>query len=348
MRLERLIGPWFAPLAWCYGLAVSLRNLLYDERILPSVEVRTPTICVGNLAVGGTGKTPHVEYLIDLLTAHGYRVAMLSRGYKRKTSGFVLAGENATAATIGDEAMLIHRKHPEVIVAVCKDRVKAIRILEAMPNPPQVIILDDAYQYRRLRCGYNILLTAHDYLYADDRMLPAGRLRDNRHQAGRANAIVVTKCSPTMTAIERRIVNTKLSLPLFQHLFFSHMVHGDVLLQGTPLVLAGIAHPELFLRQVQQTYPEAELMAYSDHHRFSRKDIAAIAERARGFAHVLTTEKDYVRLMLHDLPDDLRQKLVSQPYSMVIDDEEDQFNTDILRYVHEGLYQPADQIRTSV
>lgn len=348
MRLERLIGPWFAPLSWIYGLVVNVRNLLYDEHLLRVHKVSIPIICVGNLAVGGTGKTPHVEYLIDLLSREGLRVAVLSRGYKRKTKGFVLATDKSTAATIGDEPMLIHRKHPEVMVAVCHNRVKAIRILEKMANPPQVIILDDAFQYRRLECGYNILLTAHDYLYADDRMLPAGRLRDSRRQAMRANAIVVTKCKPTMTAIERRIVNTKLGLPSFQHLYFSHMVHGEVALEGAPLVVAGIAHPEMFLSQVQQSWPEAELMAFADHHLFTDKDIRQIAERAKNFRHVLTTEKDYVRLMLHDLPEELRAKLVSQPYAMVIDDEAEQFNTDILRYVHEGLYQVVEPVRSAL
>lgn len=337
MRPDQFISRIFLPLSWIYGFVIWVRNLLYDEHLLLSHEVNTPTICVGNLAVGGTGKTPHVEYLIALLTRAGYRVAVVSRGYGRKSSGFILADEHSTALSIGDEPMLLHHKYPDVQIAVCRNRVRAIRRLEQMENRPDVIILDDAFQYRALRSGYNILLSAHDRLYVDDRLLPAGRLRDLPSQALRANAVVVTKCPLHMTPIERRIVDNKLRLPSFQHLFFSHMEYGDVDIDSTPLLVAGVAHPEQMLNSIRSRWPHAEMMAFSDHHWFTQRDIQDIAQRAERYRYVLTTEKDYARLISLDLPDGLAQKLVAQPYRMVIDDEQELLDKEILRYVHEGL-----------
>ncbi|MGN1247581.1 MAG: tetraacyldisaccharide 4'-kinase, partial [Paludibacteraceae bacterium] len=176
-----------APISWLYGLVLAIRHTLYDNHLLPSHEADIPTICVGNLAVGGTGKTPHVEYLIRLLSPR-YKVAVLSRGYKRKTRGFVLADEHASASTIGDEAMQIHSKFPHVAVAVCEDRVRGVRMLKKQVEGLQVVILDDAYQHRAIRCGYYILLTPYNQLYIDDHLLPWGRLRDLKARALKANS----------------------------------------------------------------------------------------------------------------------------------------------------------------
>lgn len=336
MRPDSFISKIFLPLSWLYGLGVWIRNILYDEHILPTFTVKTPTICVGNIAVGGTGKTPHVEYLINLLTQHGYQVAVLSRGYKRQTKGFLLADADATAATIGDEPMLLHTKYPNVPIAVCKRRVHGIHELERRCKGLQAIILDDAFQYRRLRCGYNLLLTAYDNLYVDDHMLPAGRLRDTCNQVIRANAVVITKCPKKMSPIERRIVGNKLKLASFQRLFFSHMESEELPLTGIPLLVTGIAHPESMLQAFQNKWPRAELMAYSDHHQFSNKDIEQITERAQNYSHVVTTEKDYVRLKLKQLPEELSKKLIAQSYHMVIDDEQEILDKEILQYVREN------------
>ena len=184
MKIQDLI---LAPLSWLYGIVISIRNGLYKADILHSHTVSIPTIAVGNLAVGGTGKTPFVEYLIRMLSPH-YNVAVLSLGYKRRTRGFVMADENATALTIGDEPMQIHQKFPSIPVAVCKDRIHGIHCLQQQVPNLQVVILDDAFQYRRLRCGFYILLTAYDRLYIDDHFLPLGRLRDNKHESLRASA----------------------------------------------------------------------------------------------------------------------------------------------------------------
>ncbi|MBQ9632032.1 MAG: tetraacyldisaccharide 4'-kinase, partial [Lachnospiraceae bacterium] len=158
------------PLSGLYAFGVGLRHLLYDEHILPSTTVSVPTICVGNIAVGGTGKTPHVEYLIRLLSPH-YKVAVLSRGYKRKTKGFVMADQSATAQSIGDEAMQLYLKYPEVCVAVSENRVKGIRQIQSLRPDVEVVILDDAFQHRALKCGFNIVLTRYDRLYPNDHML---------------------------------------------------------------------------------------------------------------------------------------------------------------------------------
>ena len=339
MRADQFISKFFLPFSWLYGFGVGIRDMLYDEHILPSFRVHTPTICVGNLAVGGTGKTPHVEYLIDLLTRNGYRVGVVSRGYGRKTHGLVIADEHSTAITIGDEPMLLHAKYPQVYIAVCRNRIHAIHALERKMDRPDVFILDDAYQYRALRSGFNILLTSHDCLYVDDHLLPAGTLRDLPSQFMRANAIVVTKCPPHMTPIERRIVMTKLALPTYQQLYFSHMEFGPSPIDSTPLIVAGIANPDQMLRSVQAEWPNAEMMAFSDHHWFTRKDIDRITSAARNYRYVLTTEKDYARLMALPLPGELVAKLVAQPYRMVVDDEREELDKSIIRYVSEGLHQ---------
>ena len=215
-----------APFSWLYGFGLAIRHTLYDNHLLPSHEVDIPTICVGNLAVGGTGKTPHVEYLIRLLSPT-YKVAVLSRGYKRKTHGFVLADENANASTIGDEAMQIHSKFPHVAVAVCEDRVRGVRMLKKQVEGLQVVILDDAYQHRAIRCGYYILLTPYDQLYIDDHLLPWGRLRDLKTRALKANCIIVTQCPPDAQPIDFRVIDNRLHLPTYQHLFFSQVKYAD-------------------------------------------------------------------------------------------------------------------------
>ena len=210
------------PASWLYRLAIGIRNGLYNSHFIHTTEAPLPAICVGNLAVGGTGKTPMVEYLIRLLSPH-YKIAVLSRGYKRATRGFVLADENATAASIGDEPLQLHRKFPDIVVAVCADRVMGIkRLRQAFPDL-QLVILDDAFQHRRIRCGLNILLTAADRLYVDDHYLPYGRLRDAKSQSLRADIIVVTKCPEGLQPIDKRLIDTRLHLPSYQSLFFSNI-----------------------------------------------------------------------------------------------------------------------------
>jgi len=324
-----------APLAFVYAVIVKLRNGLYKSKLLYAHQVSVPTICVGNLAVGGTGKTPFVEYLIRMLSPH-YRVAVLSRGYRRKTRGFQLATREATALTVGDEPMQIHRKFPDIPVAVCKDRVEGVHRLQMLYPELQVVILDDAFQYRRLRCGFNILLTAYDRLYIDDHYLPMGRLRDSKHESLRAAAVVVSKCPPTMRPIDQRIVDTKLHLPTFQQLYFSTIKYEALPQQQRVLLLTGIAHPEYLLQEVKKANPVTKHISYPDHYRFTERDIDKITAMAGEYDVVLTTEKDYVRLMTLSLPKELSRKLRSVAITAQLSNEEN-LERQVRQYINENL-----------
>ena len=324
------------PLSWLYAAGVSIRHAMYDHHMLPSVAAQVPTICVGNLAAGGTGKTPHVEYIVRLLLSHGYRVAVLSRGYKRKTHGFILADDKATARTIGDEAMQLHEKFPSLMVAVCENRVYGIRRLLKTTRPPEVVVLDDAMQHRALRSGLKILLTAYDHLYIDDHMLPWGTLRDLPSRALKADMIVVTKCPNTMQPIDMRVVDNRLHLPTYQHLYFSGLRYEPLTEQGTPLIVCGIAQPAYLIDHVRSLYPQAEALTYADHHAYTEKDIQTVLQRAQNYDFVLTTEKDAERLKLTSLEAQLTaqgKRLVVLPvYTRLLHDAEG-FDKQILMYV---------------
>ena len=338
-------GVFLIPLSWLYGLGVSIRHLLYDQHLLPSFTVDVPTVCVGNLAVGGTGKTPMVEYLLRLLLANGLHPAVLSRGYKRRTRGFLLADSYSTVDTIGDEAMQLHRKFPEVPVAVCEGRVRGIRQLKRQLTQLDVVVLDDAMQHRSLRCGLTILLTPYDHLYIDDHLLPWGTLRDLPSRALKADAIVVTKCPDSIRPIDMRVVDNRLHLPTFQQLHFAGLEYAVMEQEGAPLVLCGIAQPQYMMAYVQQRYPKAELMAYPDHHQYTPKDIDDIMERAKDFDFVLTTEKDIQRLRTTSLVERLQQqgkRLIALPVQMRFCTPQKNFDRQILTYVRENC-RPKNQ-----
>lgn len=327
----------FLPISWLYGLLVNMRNLLYDEHLLPVREVSVPTICVGNLAVGGTGKTPMVEYIVRLLLDRGYRVAVLSRGYGRRTRGFRLADDHATALTIGDEPLQIHRHFPEVPVAVCESRYVGVRRLMRVVEGLQCVVLDDAFQHRGLRCGYNILLTSYDRLYTDDCYLPAGYLRDAPGQARRANVVVVTRCPEGMTPIEHRIIETRLHLPACVRLYFSRIRNDELSVSGRPLVVTGIAHPEALYEYIRSRYADAEMMTFADHHLFSDSDVQTILRAAAEDRVVLTTEKDYARMLLTPLVSELGERLVVLPIRNELVREGELFDKELIRYVSETL-----------
>lgn len=324
-----------APISWIYGFVVWLRNLLYDDHILRSTKVSIPTICVGNLAVGGTGKTPMAEYLLSLLSAN-YKVALLSRGYGRKTHGFRLANEHDTAQTIGDEPMQIHLRFPNIPVAVCADRVKGVKQLQHLYPDLQCVILDDAYQHRSLSCGFYILLTPYDCLYTNDHMLPWGRLRDLPNQSHRANVVVVTKCPEHMQPIERRIVSNNLQLASYQHLFYSSIGYAPIAVDSTPLLVTGIANPMPLLHHMQQQFPDTELFAFPDHHVFTNQDIIRIKEKAEHYANIITTEKDYMRLLQTPLIEELGDKLHVVRIQTNLGIDQDTFNREVLLYVSEN------------
>lgn len=318
---------------------MAIRHALYDQRLLPSFTVEVPTICVGNLAVGGTGKTPMVEYIVRLLLANGLHPAILSRGYKRATHGFVMADERSTVTTIGDEAMLMHRKFPEVPIAVCESRVRGVKQLKRQVKQLDVVVLDDAMQHRALRCGLTILLTPYDKLYIDDHLLPWGTLRDLPHRALKADAIVVTKCPDSMRPIDMRVVDNRLHLPTYQQLSFAGIEYAPMEQEGTPLVLCGIAQPQYMLDYVKSRYPKVELMAYPDHHQYNAKDLDEIMRRAENFDFVLTTEKDIQRLRTTPLVDRLQaqgKRLIALPIQVKFISDKTVFDRQILTYAREN------------
>ena len=327
------------PLSWGYRLGVAVRHMLFNQHVLPSFTVPVPTICVGNLAVGGTGKTPMTEYLVQLMLEHGYHPAVLSRGYKRATHGFRMADAQSTVETIGDEAMQMYRKFPDVPIAVCENRVRGVRQLMRQVEHLDVVILDDAMQHRSIRCGLTVLLTPYDHLYIDDHMLPWGTLRDLPSRALKADAVVVTKCPEGMRPIDMRVVDNRLRLPTYQQLHFTGIAYAPMEQEGTPLVLCGIAQPQYLMDYVKQRYPNAELMAYRDHYHYKPQDIEAIMARAQAFDFVLTTEKDMQRLRATPLVERLQaqgKRLIALPIRQQFYSSKEAFDRQILTYVREN------------
>ena len=292
------------PFAVLYGLIAQFRNYLYDAGLLKSHRFDIPVIAVGNLSVGGTGKTPMIEYLIALLSDN-YRLATLSRGYKRNTSGFILADQNDSADTIGDEPFQFHLKFPLIDVAVDTSRSNGINQLLSKPIKPQVILLDDAFQHRKVKAGFYILLTSYDDLYCDDLMLPTGNLRELRSGASRADVIIVTKCPPDLTEKKQNKIRRRLKPLEHQELFFSfikydewvysenHKIRVDFVEDEPKVLLAGIAKPRPFFSYLRGD--QDIMMKFRDHHHFSEADILDILQKA-GNRKIITTEKDFVRL----------------------------------------------------
>ena len=333
------------PFSWLYATGVAIRHWLFDRHLLPSFHVDIPTICVGNIAVGGTGKTPMTAYLVQLLLANGYHPAVLSRGYKRKTRGFVLADSMSTTDTIGDEAMQMHRAFPDVPVAVCEHRVRGVNLLKRHVEQLDVIVLDDAMQHRTLRCGLTLLLTPYDRLYIDDHMLPWGTLRDLPSRALKADAVVVTKCPADMRPIDMRVVDNRLHLPSYQQLHFAGIAYAPLEQEGTPLIVTGIARPQYLFDHVREQYPQAHLLAYPDHHPFTPEDIDDIMTKAKSFDFVLTTEKDFQRLRATTLVERLNaenKRLIALPIRMYLISPQKTFDKQILTYVRENSKCPTN------
>ena len=291
------------PFAILYGFITAFRNFLFDKGILKSHSFDLPIIAVGNLSVGGTGKTPQIEYLIRLLSSE-YKIATLSRGYKRKSEGFILADESSNAEILGDEPFQFYQKFPNVLVAVDANRKNGIEQLIKI-SKPEIILLDDAFQHRKVKAGFYILLTAYDDLYADDFILPTGNLRESRSGAERANIVVVTKCPANISDKEKNSIERKLQLESRQKLFFTSLAYDEFIfseekqlsvseIKNTEKVLlAGIAKPEPFFNYLKNE--KDTVLTYPDHHHFSEKDIEEINSKSSGKI-IITTEKDFVRL----------------------------------------------------
>ena len=290
------------PLAFLYWLITFIRNWLYDKGIFKSSSFDIPIIAVGNLSVGGTGKTPQIEYLIRLLSDK-YKVAVLSRGYKRTTEGFILADEKATASSIGDEPFQFYSKFSNIQVAVDANRKNGIENLLQHPNRPDVILLDDAYQHRKVKAGFYILLTAYDDLFCDDYILPFGNLREPSSGKKRADMIIVTKCPNDLSELAQQKIREKLKVK--QPVFFTTIQYDDYVFGNeskllvseiqseSKVLVAGIAKPKLFFDFLKNETDEA--LVFQDHHHFSKQDCEQILAKANG-RKIITTEKDFVRL----------------------------------------------------
>ncbi|RTL12300.1 MAG: tetraacyldisaccharide 4'-kinase [Flavobacteriaceae bacterium] len=290
------------PLAFLYWLITFIQNWLYDKGIFKSYSFNVPIIAVGNLSVGGTGKTPQIEYLIRLLSDK-YKVAVLSRGYKRTSEGFILADESATASSIGDEPFQFFLKFPNIQVAVDANRKNGIQNLLQLPNKPDVILLDDAFQHRKVKAGFYILLTAYDDLFCDDYILPFGNLREPSSGKKRADMIIVTKCPNDLSEIAQQKIREKLKVK--QQVFFTTIQYDDYVFGNdsqllvseiqseSKVLVAGIAKPKLFFDFLKNE--KDETLVFPDHHHFSKQDCEQILAKANG-RKIITTEKDFVRL----------------------------------------------------
>jgi tetraacyldisaccharide 4'-kinase len=301
------------PLSWLYGAGVGLRNLLFDAGWLPSESFPVPVITVGNLIAGGSGKSPHVLMLLALLRTN-YRVAVLSRGYGRSTTGFRLVSTTDTPEIAGDEPLQYLHYYPETVVAVCEDRRKGIRNLLAIENPPQLILLDDAYQHRYVKAGLNILLTEYSRPFTQDHLLPEGMLRETKSGASRADYILITK-SPFPLPASAALLKSEIAAYSKAPVAFTYMRYREPIPLNpdlSPLALnsssriflvTGIARPEPLLEFLQSKVAVVEHLRFADHHAFSNKDIELIKSGFIRFqqnqpgAVLLTTRKDAMRFV---------------------------------------------------
>lgn len=298
MKLLRKI---LFPIGFIYWLVTFIRNWLYDVGFFKSKSYNLPVIAIGNLSAGGTGKTPHTEYLIRLLRDN-FKVAVLSRGYKRSTKGYVLANETISAAELGDESYQIYSKFSEVAVAVCEDRQTGIENLISNINP-DVILLDDAFQHRKVNAQYYVLLTAYDDLFSDDYILPFGNLRESAIGKKRANLVIVTKCPATLSEQEQEQVKQKLKVKVpvfFTSIDYDTEVFGaektmnvSEVITEEKVIVAGIAKPKYFIDYLNSG--KDKVLIYPDHHNFSGQEIFELNALAQEKI-VVTTEKDFVRL----------------------------------------------------
>ena len=351
------IHRWMLPFSWLYGAGVDIRNALFDMGAIRSVSYDIPIINVGNITVGGTGKTPHVEYLVRLLSGR-YRVAVLSRGYKRKTKGYLLSSVSTPMEDIGDEPWQIKQKFPEVYVAVDADRRRGIERLmtDEATKDVEVILLDDAYQHRYVKPGYNILLVDYHRIISDDRLLPAGRLREKPSASRRATTVIVTKCPHHINAMGFRVIMASLNLRPYQHLFFStfsygtmHQLWGEGTLEPDSLrkdnthvlLLTGIGNPRQMEQDVRRFVQYISPLTFPDHHYYSKRDAEAIAQALKALPKphiIITTEKDAARLLhLEGITDEVRQSTYVLPIEInIMRDEKDKFDKTINDYVREN------------
>ncbi len=334
------------PFSLLYGEIVSMRNKAFDKGVLSTTSFSIPTIVVGNLNVGGTGKSPQIEYLIRLLK-DDFKTAVLSRGYKRKTKEFQIADENSTAELIGDEPLQFYKKFENIIVAVDADRVNGIKELYLQNPKPELILLDDAFQHRQVQPGFVILLTSFGNLYVDDIVLPAGNLREKKEGSKRAQIIIVTKCPSKLSEEEQFEISKKLKPELNQTVFFTRINYNKAVVRGKEeitildlkkykvLLLTGIANPKPLVEFIKANEIDFIHLKYSDHHNFSSKDLKKISDTFEDIDEkkkiILTTEKDYVRNFSEN-----DKNIYYLPIQTEFLDNGKDFNKIILNYVQQN------------
>lgn len=348
------------PLSFLYGLGVSLRNKMFDWGILRSKSYDIPVICIGNITVGGTGKTPHTEYLIKLLKKE-FKVAVLSRGYKRKSKGFVLATPTSSANEIGDEPYQIKQKFPEIAVSVDKDRCHGIETLcnNKKESELGVILLDDAFQHRYVNPGMSILLVDFNRQICDDALLPAGRLREPLSGKNRANIVIVTKCPRLMKPMDFRIITKRLDLYPYQQLYFTSYKYGNLtpIFPGSNirkrslaqiekneniLLLTGIASPKQLLQDLERYSSHITPLTFADHHDFTENDLKTLKETFDNLSGekkiIITTEKDAARLtQFTNLDETIQKNIFALPIEVkFLLNQEDAFNQNIIEYVRKN------------
>ena len=349
------INDWLLPFSWIYGSIVRFRNWLFDMGLKKSKSFSIPIISVGNITVGGSGKTPHVEYLIRLLHDKA-KIAVLSRGYKRKSHGYVLAEESTTMPEIGDEPFQMHQKFSDIYVAVDAKRARGIENLQndEVSKDVDVVLLDDAFQHRYVKPGINILLVDYHRLIIYDKMLPAGRLREPLSGKNRADIVIITKCPKDLKPMEFRVLTKAMDLYPFQKLYFTSIdydtpkgvfeekqIELDKLQDYHVLLLTGIASPKQMEHDLKPMTKDITNLSFGDHHSFKGKDIDRINDAFESMPEpriIITTEKDAVRLKETE---GLYEKVKSNMYELPIKvsfmlDQQDNFNEKIISYVRKN------------
>ena len=350
------INDWLRPLSWLYGLGVRFRNMLFETGVLKSRAFAIPVISVGNITVGGSGKTPHVEYLVNLLH-NKMQVAVLSRGYKRKSHGYVLAHNDTPMPMLGDEPYQMKRKFRNIHVAVDRKRCQGIERLtgDDETKDTDVILLDDAFQHRYVKPGINILLVDYHRLIIYDELLPAGHLREPKDGKRRADMVIITKCPKDLNPMEYRVLTRAMELYPYQDLFFTTLVYKDLravfgkkrmrLSEIQPvtniLLLTGIASPQQMIVDLQPYGARITPMSFADHHAFKTRDIEAINAAFAGMPSpkiIITTEKDESRLLeVKGLTAEVRNALYALPIEVqFMLDGKETFNNKILSYVRKN------------
>ena len=349
------INDWLLPFSWIYGSIVRFRNWLFDIGLKKSKSFSIPIISVGNITVGGSGKTPHVEYLIRLLHDKA-KIAVLSRGYKRKSHGYILANESTTMPEIGDEPFQMHEKFSDIYVAVDAKRARGIENLQndEATKDVDVVLLDDAFQHRYVKPGINILLVDYHRLIIYDKMLPAGRLREPLSGKNRADIVIITKCPKDLKPMEFRVLTKAMDLYPFQKLYFTSIdydtpkgvfeekqIELDKLQDYHVLLLTGIASPKQMEHDLKPMTKDITNLSFGDHHSFKGKDIDRINDAFESMPEpriIITTEKDAVRLRETE---GLYEKVKSNMYELPIKvsfmlDQQDNFNEKIISYVRKN------------